>query len=192
MTASTSSATAPRISIRPSCRCSTASRPHTVGTDRIVYNVGAILGGFFFGPLSERIGRRRTIVIAALLAPAGHPAVGILHQPLMLAAGAFLIQVMVQGAWGVVPAHLNELSPAAARGTFPGFVYQLGNLFAAVNADAAGGHRRAPQGDYGLALAVVAGASALVIAVLTTLGREARGTAFSRRTPIEERQLTAS
>ena len=60
-----------------------------------------------------------------------------------LAVGAFLMQVMVQGAWGVIPVHLNELSPDEARGTFPGFVYQLGNLIASVNATLQAGHRRA-------------------------------------------------
>jgi SHS family lactate transporter-like MFS transporter len=121
------------------------------------------------------------IVIAALLCLPVIPLWAFASQPLWLAAGAFLMQIMVQGAWGVVPAHLNELSPEGARATFPGFVYQLGNLLAAatptLQAIIAANHK----GNYGLALAIIAAASALVIAVLTPLGREARGTAFSTR-----------
>ena len=109
-------------------------RPPMVTALTICLNVGAILGGVIFGPLSERIGRRRAIVLAALLALPIIPLWAFSPTPLLLAAGAFLIQIAVQGAWAVVPAHLNELSPPGARGTFPGFAYQLGNLFAAVNA----------------------------------------------------------
>src|SRR2546423_15150584 len=97
----------------------------------IIYGLGAICGGTLFGALSQHWGRRRSIIVAA--------AVGILLIPVwilssslgMLIAGGFCMQFMVQGAWGVVPVHLNELSPPEMRGTFPGFVYQLGNLFAA-------------------------------------------------------------
>jgi MFS transporter, SHS family, lactate transporter len=95
-----------------------------------------------------------------------------------LAVGAFLMQIMVQGAWGVVPVHLNELSPDEARGTFPGFVYQLGNLIASVNATlqaAIAGHY---GGDYAFALAIVAGVVAVAIVVLTAVGREAKGVVF--------------
>jgi SHS family lactate transporter-like MFS transporter len=153
-----------------------------VSTLVIIGNLGAILGGLCCGMLSERIGRRRMMVIAALLCLPVIPLWAFSTQPLWLAAGAFLMQVMVQGAWGVVPAHLNEMSPDGARGTFPGFVYQLGNLLAAatptLQAVIAANHK----GNYGVALAMVAGASALVIAVLTTLGRERRGTAFTAET----------
>src|SRR3989440_3312209 len=97
----------------------------------IIYSLGAIFGGTIFGALSQRWGRRHTIIVAAglgmLLIPAWmfSPSLG------LLIAGGFCMQFMVQGAWGVVPAHLNELSPPELRGTFPGFAYQLGNLFAA-------------------------------------------------------------
>src|SRR6185312_13478218 len=94
---------------------------HTVGAILIVANVGAVIGGVWFGSLSQRIGRRRAIVIAALLALPIIPLWAFSVNPLLLAAGAFLIQISVQGAWGVVPAHLNELSPDEIRGTFPGF-----------------------------------------------------------------------
>jgi SHS family lactate transporter-like MFS transporter len=103
----------------------------------------------------------------------------------LLAAGAFLMQFMVQGAWGVVPVHLNELSPDSARGTFPGFVYQLGNLLASVNATLQAAIAAHYGGNYGLALAVVAGTVALAIAALTALGTEAKGVAFAKARPAE-------
>jgi len=107
---------------------------YTVGAIAIVYNIGAIVGGLTFGSLSQRWGRRRTIVIAALLAIPVAPLWVWGHGPVMLAIGAFLMQLFVQGAWGIVPVHLNELSPDEVRGTFPGFAYQLGNLLASGNA----------------------------------------------------------
>jgi SHS family lactate transporter-like MFS transporter len=108
--------------------------PQEVSLIAVVYNIGAIIGGISFGSLSERFGRRRIIIIAATLSLAVLPLWAFAESPLWLAVGAFLMQVMVQGAWGVIPVHLNELSPDDARGTFPGFVYQLGNLIAPVNA----------------------------------------------------------
>ena len=117
--------------------------PHAVGIIAVIYNIGAICGGILFGTLSERFGRRRCIIIAALLSLPVIPLWAFSDSPAMLAIGAFLMQFAVQGAWGVVPVHLNELSPDTARGTFPGFVYQLGNLIASVNATTAGRHRRA-------------------------------------------------
>ncbi len=96
--------------------------------------------------------------------------------------GAFLIQVMVQGAWGVVPTHLNELSPDAVRGTLPGFAYQMGNLLAAGTASAqswlAERHVGLPLAMSGW-MAVVA----LVLALLVYLGPEARGVGFGGAAP---------
>ena len=108
--------------------------PQTVGLIAIIYNIGALLGGILFGTWSERIGRRRAIVIAAILAIPVIPLWAYSHTVPMLALGGFLMQFVVQGAWGVIPAHLNELSPPAVRATFPGFAYQLGNLFSSRNA----------------------------------------------------------
>ncbi len=108
--------------------------PQIVGLIAIVYNIGALLGGILFGTWSERIGRRRAIIIAAILAIPTIPLWAYSHTVPMLALGGFLMQFMVQGAWGVVPAHLNELSPPAVRATFPGFAYQLGNLLSSRNA----------------------------------------------------------
>jgi SHS family lactate transporter-like MFS transporter len=159
--------------------------PHAVGLIAVIYNIGAICGGILFGSLSERFGRRRTIIIAALLSLSALPLWAFSTSPVLLAAGAFLMQFMVQGAWGVVPVHLNELSPDSARGTFPGFVYQLGNLLASVNATLQAAIAAHYGGNYGLALAVVAGTVALAIAALTALGTEAKGVAFGKAQPAE-------
>jgi len=152
---------------------------HAVGVIAMIYNIGAIGGGLFFGSLSERFGRRRCIIIAALLSLPVIPLWAYGSTPVLLASGAFLMQFMVQGAWGVIPAHLNELSPETARATFPGVVYQLGNLLASVNAPLQAGIAGYFGGDYALALAAVAATVAVVIAVLTALGSEARGVSFS-------------
>jgi MFS family permease len=142
--------------------------PATVSTLAVIYNIGAILGSLFFGSLSERIGRRRAILIASLLS--------IPIIPLwVFAGGSFLMQFMVQSAWGVVPVHLNELSPPEMRGTFPGFVYQLGNLLASVNATLQAGYAVAHGNDYATALALIAAGAAIAIALLVAFGAERKG-----------------
>src|SRR6204780_5165731 len=151
--------------------------PHEVGLIAVIYNIGAIIGGISFGSMSEVFGRRRIIIIASLLSLAVLPLWAFSTSAIWLAVGAFLMQVMVQGAWGVIPVHLNELSPDDARGTFPGFVYQLGNLIASVNATLQAGIAVHYGGDYAIALAVVAGTGAVVIAIPTALGTEAKGIA---------------
>jgi SHS family lactate transporter-like MFS transporter len=146
----------------------------TVSTIAVLYNVGAILGGLSFGALSQSLGRRRTMIVAALLAL---PAIWLWaysETATLLAVGAFLVQFFVQGAWGVVPAHLNELSPAEARGTFPGTVYQLGNFIASSNAVLQARIAENHNNNYSLALAGVAVTAALAVALLAWLGREAR------------------
>jgi SHS family lactate transporter-like MFS transporter len=154
--------------------------PHAVSLIAVIYNIGAIVGGISFGSLSERYGRRRTIVTATVLSLVVLPLWAFSTSVVWLAVGAFLMQVMVQGAWGVVPVHLNELSPDEARGTFPGFTYQLGNLLASVNATLQAEIAAHSGGNYGLALAIVAGIVAVVIAILTALGVEAKGAQFGR------------
>jgi SHS family lactate transporter-like MFS transporter len=167
--------------------------PHEVSLVAIIYNIGAIIGGLSFGSLSERFGRRRIIIICALLSLAVLPLWAFATTMLWLAVGAFLMQVMVQGAWGVIPVHLNELSPDDARGTFPGFVYQLGNLIASVNATLQAWIAVHNGNDYAIALAVIAGTVAVVIAILTALGTEARGVVFgTRRSLGEEPRLGTS
>jgi SHS family lactate transporter-like MFS transporter len=146
--------------------------PATVGKIAVVYNIGAICGGLFFGSLSQRIGRKRAIVIAALLSLPVIPLWAFGSTAITLAAAAFAMQFMVQGAWGVIPAHLNELSPAAARGTFPGFTYQLGNFLASINAVLQGTMAADYGGIYSIPLALVAGTVAIAIALLVGFGIE--------------------
>jgi SHS family lactate transporter-like MFS transporter len=151
---------------------------HTTGMLTAVMNVGAIVGGIAFGIWSERIGRRRAIIVASLLALPVIPLWAFASTPLLLGIGAFLIQVAVQGAWGIVPVHLNELSPAAARALFPGFAYQLGNLIASRNGPFQAWFASRHGGNYGLALAMVAGVTAIVIAIWTALGPERKNADF--------------
>ena len=164
--------------------------PREVGLIAVIYNIGAICGGILFGSLSESFGRRRIIIIAALLSLTVVPLWAFSASPVMLAIGAFLMQFTVQGAWGVIPVHLNELSPDNARGTFPGFVYQLGNLLASVNATLQAAIAAHYGGNYGLALAVVAGTVAIVIAGLTAIGTEAKGVVFGKA-PVSDRKVEA-
>src|SRR3954466_14833759 len=152
---------------------------HTTGLLTAIMNVGAIVGGISFGIWSERIGRKRAIIIASLLALPIIPLWAFSSTPALLALGAFLIQVAVQGAWGIVPVHLNELSPAMARGLFPGFAYQLGNLIASRNAPFQAWFAHQNGGNYGLALALVAGVTAVVIAIWTAIGPERKSADFT-------------
>jgi SHS family lactate transporter-like MFS transporter len=150
--------------------------PPTVMFITVVCNIGALLGGILFGTWSEKIGRRRAIVIAALLAIPVIPLWAYSHTVAMLAAGGFLMQFMVQGAWGVIPAHLNELSPPAVRGTFPGFAYQLGNLLSSRNGVFQGKLVENRYADaYQPVLASTVALVATLVAVVTWSGRERRG-----------------
>ena len=151
---------------------------HLTGTLTAIMNLGAIVGGISFGIWSERIGRRRAIVTASLLALPVIPLWAFSSTPLLLGLGGFLIQVAVQGAWGIVPVHLNELSPAMARGLFPGFAYQLGNLIASRNAPFQAWFAAQNGGNYGLALALVAGITAVVIAAWAAIGPERKNVDF--------------
>ncbi len=155
----------------------------TIARIAMVYNGGAICGGIAFGALSGRIGRRRAIACAALLALPALPAWGYAHDPTSIALAAFALQFLVQGAWGVVPVHLNELAPSALRATFPGVVYQLGNLIASVNAPLQSGiaawRAGSAPADYAFALTAVSAVVALSLAVLAALGPERRGASFA-------------
>ncbi|MGN6270425.1 MAG: MFS transporter [Sphingomonas sp.] len=152
---------------------------HTTGTLAIVMNVGALVGGIGFGIWSERIGRKRAIIVASLLALPIIPLWAFTATPLLLGLGAFLVQVAVQGAWGIVPVHLNELSPPLVRGMFPGFAYQAGNLIASVNLPIQAGIAKSNGGNYGLALAIVCGAMAVIIAAWTAIGPERQDADFT-------------
>jgi SHS family lactate transporter-like MFS transporter len=155
--------------------------PHaTISTVAIIYNIGAILGGLGFGTLSQFIGRRAAIVTAVLLSLPVLPLWAFSSGPVMLGLGAFLMQICVQGAWGVVPAHLNELSPPEIRGTFPDFTYQLGNLLAAGNATIQTAIAERMHHDYRFALVGVVGTFAVMIALLVGFGPEARHARMGR------------
>ncbi|MBE3556300.1 MAG: MFS transporter [Firmicutes bacterium] len=151
----------------------------------IIYNVGAIIGGTLFGFFSQRIGRRRAIVLACILGAVMIPLWVFSPSVVLLTLGAFLMQFMVQGAWGIVPAHLNELSPAVVRGTLPGLAYQLGNLFSAgaaqMEAAFAASYFGTPGGgaNYAQALAVLAIIVFVVVGLLAGFGPEARGVDLS-------------
>jgi MFS transporter, SHS family, lactate transporter len=150
--------------------------PQIVGLISIVANVGALLGGIFFGTWSEKIGRRKAIVIAALLSLPLIPLWVYSRTLPMLAVGGFLMQFMVQGAWGVIPAHLNELSPPGVRGTLPGFAYQVGNFFASRNSVI---QAKLAEGRFGGSFAPVLAWTVLLttglVAIVTWGGRERRG-----------------
>lgn len=152
---------------------------HLAGAIGIVYTLGALLGGIFFGALSERLGRRRAIALAAVLALPLIPAWVYGSTPWVLAGGAFLMQFMVQGAWGVVPAHLNELSPPAVRAVLPGFAYQLGNLVMSRMHPFQEGLAESRHGNYAGVLAGTMVVVGIVLAAVVLLGREARARPFS-------------
>jgi SHS family lactate transporter-like MFS transporter len=149
--------------------------PATVSWITIVANLGAIAGGLSFGYISEKIGRVNAITIAALIALPALPLWAFSTTPLMLAAGAFVMQIAVQGAWGVVPAHLNELSPGAVRATLPAFVYQAGNFLASYNGPFQAKLAEAHGGDYSYALALVAGIVAVALVIIIRFSPEKRG-----------------
>jgi len=149
----------------------------------IVYATGAICGGTVLGFWSQKWGRRRVVILSAVC--------GLLLIPLwifapstgLLIVGGFLIQFMVQGAWGVVPVHLNELSPPNFRGTFPGLVYQLGNFAAAYAAQQQAWlaeQFRLPNGrpNYALTMAMIQSIVFVAVIVLAAIGPEKRGKEF--------------
>jgi SHS family lactate transporter-like MFS transporter len=146
----------------------------TVGLLAVIYNIGSLGGGFVFGTLSERWGRKRAIITAALLAIPIAPLFAYGHTPLALGVGAFLMQFMVQGAWGVVPAYLTELSPGPVRAILPGFAYQLGNLLTSRNLVIQ--DKLAERlGSYSPVLLGTVIVVALTLALVAACGRESRG-----------------
>jgi SHS family lactate transporter-like MFS transporter len=152
--------------------------PSWVSYIAIIYNVGAIVGAIIFGLLSQRIGRRKGILLALFVSIVTIPAWAFGHGIVMIAVAAFIMQMGVQGAWGVVPVHLNELAPDSARGLVPGFAYQLGILFAS----GTNSIEYALRDHYGYrwALAGFEIVTILGLAVVVWFGREAHGKQFSR------------
>jgi SHS family lactate transporter-like MFS transporter len=146
----------------------------TVSKIAIVSSSGAIIGCIVVASVSQRIGRRRAIIASALLSILVIPLWAFSDDPTYLGLGAFLMMFLVQGCFGVVPAHLNELSPPEVRGTFPGFVYQFGNLLAAGTATIQSLIADRMNHNYSVALAIVAFVGAIVIAGLVGVGREGR------------------
>jgi SHS family lactate transporter-like MFS transporter len=144
----------------------------------IIGPVGAIVGGLFFGALSERIGRKRAIVIAALLSLPILKLWAFSSEPVMLGLGVFWLQVMVQGAWGVVPVHLNELAPDAVRATMPGLTYQIGNFISAGVPWLLTILAERNDKQYGFTMAAFIAVIALALALVTALGPEAKGQKF--------------
>lgn len=142
----------------------------------VIYNIGAIIGGLAFGTLSQRFSRGYTIVFCAALGLPIVPLFAYSRTAAMLCLGSFLMQVFVQGAWGVIPAHLTEMSPDAIRGVYPGVTYQLGNLLAAFNLPIQ--ERLAESHGYPFALAATIVPVLLVVAVLTAIGKDATGIRF--------------
>jgi SHS family lactate transporter-like MFS transporter len=142
--------------------------------------VGAVSGGIIFGFISDRIGRRKAMVIALVLACCVVPMWAFSTSAALLWAGGFLIQFMVQGAWGVIPAHISELSPDSVRGFLPGFAYQCGVLIAgtapylqAKLAERGGGLSSYAPVMAGTALTVFS-----LAAIVTAAGKEKRGGEF--------------
>jgi MFS transporter, SHS family, lactate transporter len=152
--------------------------PETIGLIGVLYGFGSIAGGIVFGSLSEKWGRKRAIVTAALLAIPVIPLYAYGHSAFTVGVGAVLMQFMVQGAWGVVPAYLTELSPAPVRATAPGLAYQLGGLMTSWNSK---GQALAAErwGNYRAVLGITVVVVALSLAGLASLGHEAKGREMS-------------
>ena len=149
----------------------------------IIYAFGMICGGTIIGLLSQNWGRRRVIILAAICGMLLIPLWIFAPNTALLIVGGFSIQFMVQGAWGVVPIHLNELSPSAFRGTFPGLAYQLGNFAAAYAAQQQAWlaeHFRLANGqpNYALTMALVSAVVFAAIIFLAAIGREEHGKEF--------------
>src|SRR5205807_7413532 len=152
--------------------------PKRVADIAIIYNIGAILGAIVFGELSDRVGRRRALHFALLLAICVIPLWAFGGTVLVLIIGSFLMQVGVQGAWGIIPAHLNELSPDAVRGLVPGLAYQLGILIAAPVNNVVYALRK-PLG-YAWALAAFEIANIIILMTVVASGSERKGKIFSQ------------
>jgi SHS family lactate transporter-like MFS transporter len=143
--------------------------------------VGAITGGIVFGLLSDRWGRRRAMILAFICAILVIPLWAFAPSLGLLVTGAFLLQFMVQGAWGVIPAHITELSPDSVRGFLPGFAYQCGVLLAGSVAYIEAVF--AEHTSYAKSMALTALTVFTLAAIVTGLGRERRGITFGEEIP---------
>lgn len=155
----------------------------TAGWIAVVYNLGAIAGCILLGSLSDRWGRKATIILGAALTLPIIPIFAFSTTAGMLCLGSALIQFTTQGAWGAIPAHLNEMSPNAIRGFYPGVTYQLGNVIAAFNLPIQ--QALAPKWGYPWAMASTVAVAAIAVIVLTALGRQAHAVSFTAESPAE-------
>ncbi len=149
----------------------------TVSYIAILYNIGAIGGALIFGQLSQSLGRRKAMIAALMLVLVAIPAWTFGHTLTVLAIGAFLVQAGTQGAWGIIPAHINELSPDSVRGLLPGLAYQLGILLAA----GTGSIEYALRDHYGYAWALAGfeTVNIIILATVVALGSERHGKDFT-------------
>ncbi|MBE7186972.1 MFS transporter [Jatrophihabitans endophyticus] len=152
--------------------------PNTALYIAMLYNGGALLGGTLMGAASERFGRRAVVVFCAVLGLPILPLFAASSTLGLVCLGSFLMQFVVQGAWGVIPAHLTELSPAEIRGFYPGITYQLGNCLAAFNLPIQ--EHLAATHSYTFSLVVTLIPVFVAVAVFAAIGKEARGHALSR------------
>jgi SHS family lactate transporter-like MFS transporter len=150
----------------------------TATTIAIIYNFGALIGGFVFGGLSQRFGRRYTAAFCAALGLPVLPLFAYSTTAGMLCLGAFLMQIVIQGTWSIIPAHLTEMSPDAIRGLYPGVTYQLGNCLAAFNLPI----QQALASSHGYPFALVATMVPVFVSVVVLLliGKEAKDIDFGQ------------
>ena len=152
----------------------------TVSYLAILYNVGAVIGTLIFGHFSEIVGRRRSMITALIVSLAMIPQWAFSASIFTIAIAAFILQAGVQGAWGVIPAHLNELSPDQTRGLLPGLAYQLGILIAApINTIE---YALRAKFGYSWALAGFETVNIALLIVVLALGHERKGKAFISQT----------
>ncbi len=148
----------------------------TISYVAILYNVAAVIGACTYGYFSEHFGRRRAMLLALALAMLSIPAWAFGKSLGVLVVGACFMQLGVQGAWGIIPAHLNELVPDAARGLMPGFAYQMGILIAAPTNTIEFALR--DRFGYAWALAAFEIVTIILLATVVALGREKKGKSF--------------